>query len=256
MGRLGNTPTKQTNFFLDRGKSFAFDMLFEVHEAGPYDLTGCTVRLVVQAPRNFGGADLVQKIALEVDLPAGHVQFQLQASELYIATGEYPIDVTLVNANNYSTPVLKGLFIVGDNTDDTINNVYDGAASQPGVTVVLGGGTVVKVCLHHGIGGTGTSGTGAEEVWVGPDEPPLRQELWIDTDMPDPSGSETAVGYYRHDQAAPSSAWVVVHDLGYRPAVHVQDADGNVMVGSVQHLSETTLVITLTSAAVGSAHCS
>ena len=369
MKRLGNTPTKQTNFFLDRGKSFAFAVMFEDKHEQPLDMTGGEVRIVVEEPQHFGGAEVIQVRAEEVDASVGHFEFELQASELLLEPAEYPYDITFLSASNYSTPVVKGFFVIGDNTDDDVSNTYPGIDSSQGVKVVWDNGATIKLCLDFAEGikgdqgdpgeivvvetitgqpGTeayvqdldsspgraalkftiprgdpgGTTGAGGttvhgdllglpaddhlhyhtdargdarylqliggvltgplelaedaddpmepvtlrqletaapDEVWVGPDTPPNGQEIWIDTDEPDPGGGAGGVveaGYYRHDQATLAVTWVVNHSLGYRPAVHVQDAVGNVLVGSIQHLSDAALIITFKNAQTGSAHCS
>ena len=373
MGRLGNTPLRHTNFFLDRGKSFAFTMSF-VDKAGlPHDLTESVVRIVVEEPQYFGGAEVISMPAFEENLPGGVVRFQFQAEDLLLEPGEYPYDVTLVAAMGYSSPVIKGTFVIGSNTDDVVDNTYTGVDLSQGLVVTMHHGNAIQVCLDYAVGLKGDKGeqgevvvgetitgipgsealvedldpsphraflrftiprgdpggdggaggvtdhgallgladddhlqyhndargdvryllltggvltgplelagealqpleavplqqlldllgtvTGTDEVWVGPGTPPEQQQIWIDTDEPDPAGGGGAVsaGYYRHDQTALSITWVVNHQLGYRPAVHIQDAVGNVLYGSITHLSESTLTITFTTALTGSAHCS
>ena len=367
MKRLGNTPAKLRNFFLDRGKSFAFAVMFVDKHDESLDMTGAQVRIVVEEPQHIGGAEVITKAAEEVDASVGHFEFELQASDLLLEPGEYPYDITLVSASGYSSPTVKGLFVIGSNTDDNAGNVYPGIDSSQGIRVVMDNGATLKLCLDYAEGikgdqgdpgeivvvetitgqpGTqayvqdldsspgraalrftiprgdpgGTTGAGGttehgallgleeddhyqyhtdargdarylqlsggamtgplelfddaddpmepvtlrqletsapDEVWVGPDTPPNGQELWIDTDEPDPSvGVGTEAGYYRHDQSMLSTSWVVNHALGYRPAVHIQDAVGNVLYGAIQHLSDAALVITFTNAQTGSAHCS
>lgn len=391
MARLGNTPVQRTNIYLDRGKSYALDLVFETKDYEPFDLTGFTVRIVVASPPHFGGEDIILMTAVHLDSVAGVVQFPLQAAQLLLEPGEYPYDITLLGVNGYSSPVVKGYFLIGFNTDSDVSNTYPGANQSQAIRVTMEGRNVIHVCLEYAdgikgdqgdqgipgiptgvfiqpepplegevppyyplwvdtdaedppldgylpiIGGvmaggidmdghplkdvpdpvdpqdpvtlafledflstpghgadeiwvgpsapatnnyelwydttstvlkvkisgswspiTAGEGGGSDEVWVGPDTPPANQELWIDTNEPDPGGGTGIVmsGYYRHDQATPALSWVVNHSLGYRPAVHVQDSAGNVLYGSVTHLSDATLVITFTTALTGSAHCS
>jgi hypothetical protein len=256
MARLGNTPTRQTNFFLDRGKSYAFDLLFEDMYDAPFSLVDSDVRIVAEAPEHLGGEEVITKFAVVIDAVLGHVQFQLQAADTYLEPAEYPYDITLLAPTGYSSPVLKGVLVIGANTDDDISNSYAPSEVAPQITVTMHNGATVKVCLPHGVGHNGGV-LGSEEVWIGSSNPPRGQELWIDTDEPDPtSGLSASTGYYRHDQTQPSSSWVVNHRLGYRPAVHSQDDNGNLWYGSVRHLSDSTLVITFKEALTGSAHCS
>ena len=370
MARLGNTPLRQTNFFLERGKSFAFTVSFVDKADKPLDMTAAELRLVVEEPKNFGGAEVIDIVAFEEDPANGVLRFQLQASDLLLEPAEYPYDVTLVPDMGYSSPILKGIFIIGYNTDDRTDNVYTGVDLSNGLVVTLDQGNAIKICMDYAIGlkgdkgeqgqvdvaatitgppgseasvvdldpnpgralfqftiprgdpgGTGgeggvtdhgallglmdddhtqyhtdargdvrylqlTGGTltgdlvlagdadqpleavtlqqllahvpsgGTDEVHVGPDTPPANQQIWIDTDEPDPVVGIGAAGYYRHDQAMPLITWVVNHQLGYRPAVHVQDAVGNVLYGTIAHLSDSVLTITFTNALTGSAHCS
>ena len=370
MARLGNTPLKTTNFFLDRGKSYAFTVSFVDKSDNPMDMTAAELRLVVEEPKHFGGAEVIDIVAFEENPANGILRFQLQASDLLLEPAEYPYDVTLVPDMGYSSPILKGLFVIGSNTDDRTDNTYTGVDLSNGLVVTMDQGTAIKICMDYAIGLKGdkgeagqvdvaatitgppgsdalvvdldpnpgrallqftiprgdpggttgeggvtdhgallglqdddhiqyhtdargdarylqlaggtllgpltlagdaddpleavtlqqleahSGGGGSEEVWVGPDTPPNSQEIWIDTDEPDPVVVGGSVGYYRHDQAMPSLTWVVNHNLGYRPAVHIQDAVGNVLYGTITHLSETTLTITFNMTLTGSAHCS
>lgn len=62
---------------------------------------------------------------------------------------------------------------------------------------------------------------------------------------------------YTHDQMTPSATWVVVHNLGYRPAgVHVTDSSGNDYEGEVTHNSVNQLTITFSAAFSGTAYVS
>lgn len=61
--------------------------------------------------------------------------------------------------------------------------------------------------------------------------------------------------HYVHTQSALSMAWTVEHDLGRHPAVHVEDAVGNVIHGSVQHLDDSVLVIEFAISITGTAVC-
>ena len=373
MARLGNTPLRQTNFHLDRGKSYAFTVSFVDKFQEPLDMTASVLRLVVEEPKHWGGANAFPpKTAFEEDPVNGILRFQLQASDLLLEPAEYPYDVTLVPDMGYSSPILKGFFIIGGNTDDDVSNKYTGVDLSNGLVVTMDQGNAINICMDYAIGlkgdkgeqgevvvdpvtitgppgsmakvedldsspnraylrftiprgdpgGTGGAGgvtdhgdllgltdddhphylnnargdarylklatggtlqgdlvlarnadqpleavtfqqlnaaiagaTGEDEVWVGPSTPPANQQLWVDTDEPDPVVTGAA-GYYRHDQAMPLLTWVVNHNLGYRPAVHTQDAVGNVLYGSITHLSDVALTITFNTALTGSAHCS
>lgn len=146
--KLGNTPDSRNDFFLEQGKSFAFTLRFylDTEEDAPYDLIGATVRLVVSPPPYTDDvAPVLTSVALPIDLDDARVQFQLQAHELDFDPGQYPYDVTLVSANGYSTPVLKGFFNVGWNADDDTSNNYFAALPPEVIDVGIRNGATVRV---------------------------------------------------------------------------------------------------------------
>lgn len=99
--------------------------------------------------------------------------------------------------------------------------------------------------------------THEEEAFVGPGTPPVLQEIWIDTDEPDPQMDYSVPNlFFRHDQPILATTWIVDHGLGYHPHVHVEDAAGSEIHGSVQHLSDFALTVSFDVAITGSAHCS
>jgi hypothetical protein len=61
--------------------------------------------------------------------------------------------------------------------------------------------------------------------------------------LPGPQGPEGPPGAagsapqaYTHVQAVPSSEWIVVHNLGYRPGgVHVVNSAGDEVIGDIRH---------------------
>lgn len=61
---------------------------------------------------------------------------------------------------------------------------------------------------------------------------------------------------YRHVQSSPSALWTVAHDLGYRPAVTVEDSGGTVVIGDVVHVDANHLTITFGAAFGGYANLS
>lgn len=63
-------------------------------------------------------------------------------------------------------------------------------------------------------------------------------------------------GHYRHVQPTPSTLWTVQHNLGYRPAVSVQDSAGTVVYGDIEHIDTNTLTVAFTSAFSGYADVS
>lgn len=144
---LGNAPRRTTVVALEAGKSFAFELEF-VHDTGlAYDLTGCTLRLVLAQPQHKGGAVLLTENAVVLAPLLGEAQFELQAADLALAEGEYPFAITLVTADGYSVPVDKGIFDIRANVDATTTNVYTGVDVSQGLKVTLGTGNRVTVEL-------------------------------------------------------------------------------------------------------------
>jgi hypothetical protein len=69
-----------------------------------------------------------------------------------------------------------------------------------------------------------------------------------------PPGVDT--GYYRHVQDNPAAVWIVQHNLGYRPAVFVEDSAGSVVIGDVLYVDANQLTISFDAAFGGYANLS
>lgn len=65
-----------------------------------------------------------------------------------------------------------------------------------------------------------------------------------------------AGGIYRHTQSSPNTTWTVHHNLGFRPAVTVEDSGGSVVHGDVTHVDANTLTLAFGVAFGGFANCS
>lgn len=63
-----------------------------------------------------------------------------------------------------------------------------------------------------------------------------------------PAGADGADGvsggYYHHVQGAPAAVWLIVHSLGYNPAVSVRDSAGDMWEGQITYLSPDSLTAT------------
>lgn len=72
--------------------------------------------------------------------------------------------------------------------------------------------------------------------------------------VPGPTGPVGPVGgAYEHTQAVAADVWTIVHNLGYRPNVHIQDTLGRDVVGDVSHTDINTMVLTFSALLTGSA---
>jgi hypothetical protein len=63
-------------------------------------------------------------------------------------------------------------------------------------------------------------------------------------------------GNYRHVQVSPATDWDVVHNLGFRPSVSVEDSAGTVVEGDVIHVDANHLTISFSVALGGYANLS
>jgi Collagen triple helix repeat (20 copies)/BppU N-terminal domain len=155
---LGNTPHRQTNILLERNKSFALNLRFTKKDGTPYDLTGATVRLVAVEPEHWGGQTVITETAVLLVPKDGTAQFKFQASDLSLQDGEYAYDMTLLSVGNYSTPILKGTIVLGENADTDSTNVYSTITNSSELVVTFGTSHEVEVCLHYAEGFVGATG--------------------------------------------------------------------------------------------------
>lgn len=152
---LGNTPVCRNDFFLEQRKSFAFLMHFQLRdravraETPDFDLTDSTVRIVVRYPQHLGGEKVIETEADEVELTEGRVQFRLQAIDLELDPEAYPYDITLLTPNGYTTPVMKGFFNIGSNTDTDSSNVFDLTNPNTWIEVGIINSAVVQVRINN-----------------------------------------------------------------------------------------------------------
>jgi microcystin-dependent protein len=146
---LGNTPRQPTDFYLERAKSFAFTMKFHLGDDEVYDLDLASVRIVVKRPDYLGGGEVIATRADVLDLADGSVQFRLQATDLDLEPGEYPYDVTLLGRTNYTVPILKGTFVIGDNADPDASNLYNFADPLQWIDVQINNSGTVVIKLEN-----------------------------------------------------------------------------------------------------------
>lgn len=146
---LGNTPRRETNFTVEMNKSFSFSIWFKAADDTPVDLSNAELRFVAGEMAHRGGNEVLVATAVMTDLP-GMMQFDFQAEDLAIDPGSYAYDVTLIPESGYSTPILKGVFEVGTNTDEYVENVYTSEVSTGSdITVYLNEHDVVEVTVER-----------------------------------------------------------------------------------------------------------
>jgi hypothetical protein len=142
---LGNRPQQQTTFCVEANKSFAFGLRFVKPDYTPYDLTGSTARIVLAAPTHLGSIEMLSMLAESSAPETGRTQVNFQAADLQLEAFEYPFDLTWVQANGYSLPVLKGTFDVQNNTDFDVTNDYTSVDVGSDFTVVVEHERVLRV---------------------------------------------------------------------------------------------------------------
>jgi hypothetical protein len=79
---------------------------------------------------------------------------------------------------------------------------------------------------------------------------PKASGTWPGTSFYSPAGTQR----YVHTQTSASTTWTITHTLGGRPSVTIVDSAGTVVVGEVGYNSDTTVVVSFTSAFSGFAY--
>lgn len=150
MAYIGNSPEQATILRLEARKSFALSLWFMDSNRRPADLTSATVRLVVKTPPFTDdpgdGANLIEHDVAEFPDPTqGFARFELQASELNLAPGEYPYVIVLLS-DGYSSVVVKGYIAVEGNPEfSSMDSTYDDIQAPMGLDVILRTGASIDV---------------------------------------------------------------------------------------------------------------
>lgn len=114
-------------------------------------------------------------------------------------------------------------------------------------------------------GNTVLSGSGEPSVYLG-----INGDFYINTDTSELYGPKTSGGGwgspislvpdqnlgYTHIQSVPSATWTITHDLGFMPNITVVDSGDNVVEGSYNYQSSSTVVLTFDGAFSGKAYLS
>ena len=89
------------------------------------------------------------------------------------------------------------------------------------------------------------SGDAAYPVWIGVQAP-------VTAPAPPPTPGPTGSSYV-HTQATPAATWVINHNLGFFPAITVEDSAGNEVEGAITYNSANQVTITFSAAFSGRA---
>ena len=66
----------------------------------------------------------------------------------------------------------------------------------------------------------------------------------------------TSGGFFAFEQQSNSTSWTIVHNLGYRPAITIQDYFKNTIEGDINHLDTSTVGLSFADAVSGYAYLS
>lgn len=98
---------------------------------------------------------------------------------------------------------------------------------------------------------------GVPEVTVAPPSPPAAISVAVAMGPRGPRGLPgSAVASHHHEQMTPAAEWYIVHDLGMKPNVTVQDSAGTTVVGGIIYHDNYSLTLTFSAAFAGHAYLS
>lgn len=121
---------------------------------------------------------------------------------------------------------------------------------------------IVKVTQNKVIviekGGSGKDGLSAYQVAVSNGFVGTEQD-WLDSlkgDIGNTGQNGQNGGNFTHDQMIPSDTWNVVHNLGYKPNVLIEDSAGTIVHGEIDYVDNNNLTLRFSAAFAGKAYCS
>lgn len=141
---VSNTPNQTTPLLLERARSFALRLSFILADDTVVNLTGGTITFTMLQPRRQGEAVVLTKNAVLVSPEIGYAVLDLQAAELDLEPAVYPYSITYIDADAFSSTVVKGEVQILSNTDPLTANVYDVSA----LDIELGFNNVVVTVNH------------------------------------------------------------------------------------------------------------
>lgn len=151
MAYLGNTPGAATIIQLEARKSFALGLWIQSPNGKPVDLTGCTLTIVAKTPDDAAVTDNTNLLAANANAiisspKAGFARFELQASTLNLAPGEYPYAIVLRTREGYSSLIVKGVLDIQANTEfSSTGSMYSGINPTQSLNVLLAEANSINV---------------------------------------------------------------------------------------------------------------
>lgn len=147
---LSNSPRSQVVLQLQARKSFALDLFITDQNENPLDIADSTFTIVVRKKTSSAVSDdsgnlVANSLALLVAPIIGHAQFNLQASDLDFAPGEYQFTITLTEAG-YSGVLVQGTLQLEQNTEfSSLGEVYTPGQAPSALRVAMRGQNALYV---------------------------------------------------------------------------------------------------------------
>jgi hypothetical protein len=139
MGYLGNVPGQATMLRVEARKSFALGLWLKEPSGRAVNITGSTITIVAK-PKPFDNEDDVANIfgadaTAIISVPTqGYARFEIQASTLDYAAGEYEYAIVLQASSGYSSVIVMGTLEIVDNPEVT-STLTDFVAANPSQTL-------------------------------------------------------------------------------------------------------------------------
>ena len=146
MATIGNSPQEKTIIRMEARKSFSLGLLLRTEVNAAIDVTNAVITLVI-SKRNPDNSvvPVIDMTAEHVAPAAGHVRFEIQASDTDLEVREYYMTITM-RKDGYSSVLAKGVAEILPNTE-TVSTAheYDGVPDTSTLAVWLKRRNVIKI---------------------------------------------------------------------------------------------------------------
>ena len=146
MATIGNSPQEKTIIRMEARKSFSLGLLLRTEVNAAIDVTNAVITLVI-SKRNPDNSvvPVIDMIAEHIAPAAGHVRFEIQASDTDLEIREYYMTITM-RKDGYSSVLAKGVAEILPNTEsDSTAHEYDGVPDTSTLAVWLKRRNVIKI---------------------------------------------------------------------------------------------------------------
>ena len=146
MATIGNSPQEKTVIRMEARKSFSLGLLLRTEVNAAINVTGAVITLVI-SKRNPDNSvvPVIDMTAEHIAPAAGHVRFEIQASDTDLAVREYYMTITM-RKDGYSSVLAKGVAEILPNTEtDATAHDYDGVPDTSTLAVWMKRRNVIKI---------------------------------------------------------------------------------------------------------------